>query len=108
MFDTVMFGVPAYWAADKWFADVLPEDPVLNEALKNGIEGMMFNSMLNTISEEHSELDFTSLSATSAQGFGDLFVRIKFIKQIKLLMKKLMRLKKTLTIGIERLNVNLH
>jgi hypothetical protein len=76
MFDTVMFGVPAYWAADKWFADVLPEDPVLNEALKNGIEGMMFNSMLNTISEEHSELDFTSLSATSAQGFGDLFVRI--------------------------------
>jgi len=75
-FDTVMFGVPAYWAADKWFGDVLPEDPVLNEAIKNGIEGMMFNSLLNLIADDYSELDWTSLSATSAQGFGDLFVRV--------------------------------
>jgi hypothetical protein len=76
MFDTVMFGVPAYWAADKWFGDVLPEDPALHEAFKNGIEGMMFNALINTMAEDYSELDLTSLSATSAQGFGDLFVRI--------------------------------
>ena len=75
MFDTVMFGVPAYWAADKWFGDVLPEDPKLREALEIGIEGMMLNAMLNTVTDEHSELDYTSLAPTSAQGFADLFTR---------------------------------
>jgi hypothetical protein len=75
MFDTVMFGVPAYWAADKWFADVLPEEPKLREAMEIGIEGMMFNAMINVVADEHSELDYTSLSPTSGQGFADLFTR---------------------------------
>ena len=75
MLDTVLFGIPAYWAGDKWLADVLPEDPKLREAMEIGIEGMMFNALLNTVSDEHSELDFTSLSPTSGQGFADLYTR---------------------------------
>ena len=36
---------------------------------------MMLNAMLNTVTDEHSELDYTSLAPTSAQGFADLFTR---------------------------------
>lgn len=75
MFDTVMFGIPAYWGAEVWFGENLPDDPKLREAMQFGIEGMMFNSMLNVVADEHSELDYTSLSPTSGQGFADLFTR---------------------------------
>ena len=75
MFDTVMFGIPAYWAADKWFPDALPEDPMVRESIETGMEGLMFNQMLNLIAEEHSEIDLTSLAPTSGQGFADLFTR---------------------------------
>tara|TARA_R110000764_G_scaffold8017_8_gene27545 strand:+ start:536 stop:5068 length:4533 start_codon:yes stop_codon:yes gene_type:complete len=70
--DIALFGVPTYWAADKWFADLLPEDPDIREALKIGMEGLIFNGMINSISDQYSELDFTSFSPTSGAGFADL------------------------------------
>jgi hypothetical protein len=76
MFDAVMFGIPAYWAADMWFPDLLPEDPEVRDAFEIGLESMIFNSLINVIADEHSELDFTSLAPTSGQGFADLFVRL--------------------------------
>ena len=39
-------------------------------------ESMMFNTMINQVADEHSELDFTSLAPTSAHGFADLFTRV--------------------------------
>ena len=70
--DIALFGVPTYWAADKWFADLLPEDPMIREALQDGMEGLIFNGMINSLSDQYSELDFTSFSPTSGAGFADL------------------------------------
>ena len=70
--DVALFGIPTYWAADKWFADLLPEDPMIREALQDGMEGLIFNGMINSLSDQHSELDFTSFSPTSGAGFADL------------------------------------
>lgn len=73
--DTVMFGLPGYAIWETWFAESLPEDPVVRESMKRGMEGLAFNSLINIIADEHSALDWTSLSPTSGQGFADLFTR---------------------------------
>ena len=72
MFDTAMFGLPAYFLMEKFLPEGLPTDPEVRKKVQYGLEGFIFNEALNAVTKEESSIDFSTLAPFDAHGFGNI------------------------------------
>lgn len=66
-FNSFMYTLPPA-AMYEWFGPVLPENPEAREAVVQGFEGYLFNTLLSQVTDEESSIDFSGLSPLDMYG----------------------------------------
>lgn len=66
-FNSFMYTLPPAAMYD-WFGPVLPENPEAREAVVQGFEGYLFNTLLSQVTDEESSIDFSGLSPMDMYG----------------------------------------
>lgn len=76
-FDTVMWGTPLTTTTiPLWFGDILPEDATARQAVQYGIEGLIFNKLINAATDGKTDIDFSTLAPSDIHGVANLFHNI--------------------------------
>jgi hypothetical protein len=71
----LLFGVGGE-ALYSMFSSILPEDPDVRDAVSNGLEGFVVNTMLSEAFKEDTRIDFTSLAPTDMYGISSFFTSL--------------------------------
>jgi hypothetical protein len=68
VWNSLAYGLPGIWVAQNYFGDILPENAEMREVITRGLEHVLINYTMSTLTGDDVNVDWSSLAPWDAQG----------------------------------------
>ena len=66
--NSAVYGIPTLYIVQNLMGDVLPDDPVLREAMTHGLESVILNEVMSQVGGEEVDIDWSTLAPHDMHG----------------------------------------